>query len=79
MKLCQGRFTLDIRKVLFTQSMAGHQNRLPREGVTAPVLTEFENMSSGSLVKQRDIFRSFQSITTCRPASLGTQRVKSWI
>lgn len=39
MKLCQGRFRLDIRK-LFPQRVAGHCNWLPRKVITAPSLTE---------------------------------------
>lgn len=33
--LCQGRFWLGIRKNFFTQKVAGHCNRLPREVATA--------------------------------------------
>lgn len=35
-KLTEGRFLLDIRMKLFTMSVAGHCNRLPREAVAAP-------------------------------------------
>lgn len=45
MKLSQGRFRLHIRKSFFTQSVAEHWNRLPKEDVTAPSLTEFNNCS----------------------------------
>ncbi|RMC14023.1 hypothetical protein DUI87_09110 [Hirundo rustica rustica] len=40
--LCQGRFKLDMRKMVFTQRVAGHWNRLPRDMVKAPNLTEFK-------------------------------------
>ncbi|KAK4810720.1 hypothetical protein QYF61_007694 [Mycteria americana] len=42
MKLHQGKSTLDIKKRFFTERVVGHWNRLPREVVTAPSLSEFK-------------------------------------
>ena len=42
MKLHEGKFRLDIRRRFFTEKVVGHWNRLPREVVMAPSLSEFK-------------------------------------
>ncbi|KAK4822195.1 hypothetical protein QYF61_011180 [Mycteria americana] len=42
MKLYQGKFRLDIRKRLFAGRVVGRWNRIPREVVMAPSLSEFK-------------------------------------
>jgi len=42
MKLCQGKFRLDIRKRFLTKRVVGPWNRLPGEVVTAPSLSGFK-------------------------------------
>ena len=49
MKLRRGRVGLDIRKRFFTERVVGHWNRLPREVVTAPSLTEFNKRLDNTL------------------------------
>ncbi|KFO53607.1 hypothetical protein N302_08511, partial [Corvus brachyrhynchos] len=49
LKLCGGKFRLDIRKRFFTQRVVGPWNRLPREVVTAPSLTELKKRLDNAL------------------------------
>jgi len=49
MKLHQGKFRWDIRERFFTEMVVGHWNRLPREVVMAPRLSEFSEHLNNAL------------------------------
>ncbi|KFZ69247.1 hypothetical protein N338_13210, partial [Podiceps cristatus] len=48
-KLRQGRFSLDIRKSIFTVRVVKHWSTLPREVVDAPSLETFKARLDGAL------------------------------
>ncbi|KFO84763.1 hypothetical protein N320_12500, partial [Buceros rhinoceros silvestris] len=53
LKLCQGKFRLDIRKNFLTQRVIKHWNRLPREAVESQSLEVFKrcvDMALGDMV-----------------------------
>ena len=49
MKLCQGKFRLDIRRRFFTERVVGHWKRIPREVVMTPSLSELKECLDNAL------------------------------
>jgi len=49
MKLRHKKFRLDISQTFFTERVVGHWNRLPKEEVMAPSLSEFKEHLDNAL------------------------------
>ena len=49
LKLCQGRFRLDIKKHFFTEGAVGRWNGLPREVVESPFLKGLKSWVDSAL------------------------------
>lgn len=49
MKLHQGKFTLDIRKMFFTKKVVSHWSRMPRGGVMTPSQSESQECMDNAL------------------------------
>lgn len=49
MKLCEGKFRLDMRKRFFTEKVVGHWSQLPREVDVAPNLSELKKYLDDAL------------------------------
>jgi len=47
---CDSRFRLGIRKRFFTERVVAHWNRLPRDVVTTPSLSEFKKRLGCALI-----------------------------
>ncbi|KAK4815545.1 hypothetical protein QYF61_003237 [Mycteria americana] len=57
MKLHQGKFRMGIRKRFFTERVVSHWNRLPREVVTAPSLSELKEYLDNALGHMRTSYQ----------------------